>query len=147
MAADGSSPCPRASLKRKPSYRALGDVPDQPAAGGSAVWFVCAPAAGQDTVVEGTLGHHFLDACSLCKLPLRRSQDVYMCRGNVPFCSEECREEWMEVEETREAEERSCHRSISSRAAAATSTQKEQDGEKAVSPFFHARASEAVAAS
>ncbi|MFQ6667749.1 hypothetical protein Gotur_033657 [Gossypium turneri] len=44
---------------------------------------------------------HYLDACSLCRKPLRDS-DIFMYRGNTPFCSKECRQEQMEMDEARE---------------------------------------------
>ncbi|KAL4362353.1 hypothetical protein GQ457_04G037100 [Hibiscus cannabinus] len=34
---------------------------------------------------------HFLDACFLCNKPLGNNQDIFMYRGDTPFCSEECR--------------------------------------------------------
>ncbi|KAE8722211.1 poly(U)-specific endoribonuclease-B-like [Hibiscus syriacus] len=34
---------------------------------------------------------HFLDACFLCRKPLGNNQDIFMYRGDTPFCSEECR--------------------------------------------------------
>ena len=36
-----------------------------------------------------------LDACSLCAKPLGRDSDLFMYRGDTPFCSEECRHEQM----------------------------------------------------
>ncbi|KAJ0242653.1 FCS-Like Zinc finger 1 [Hirschfeldia incana] len=39
---------------------------------------------------------HFLDSCFLCKKPLGDNRDIYMYRGDTPFCSEECREEQIE---------------------------------------------------
>ncbi|KAJ6819117.1 uncharacterized protein M6B38_403920 [Iris pallida] len=50
---------------------------------------------------------HFLDSCSLCKKSLAQGSDVYMYRGDVPFCSEECREEQMQMDEASERKFRS----------------------------------------
>ncbi|KAJ7950708.1 Protein of unknown function (DUF581) [Quillaja saponaria] len=44
---------------------------------------------------------HFLEACFLCRKPLCGS-DIYMYRGNTPFCSRECRQEQIEVDEAKE---------------------------------------------
>ncbi|XP_058190158.1 FCS-Like Zinc finger 2-like [Rhododendron vialii] len=45
---------------------------------------------------------YFLEACSLCKKPLADNKDIFMYRGDTPFCSEECREEEIEIDEARE---------------------------------------------
>ncbi|XWS32468.1 hypothetical protein CRYUN_Cryun23aG0161300 [Craigia yunnanensis] len=44
---------------------------------------------------------HYLDACSLCRKSLHNS-DIFMYRGNTPFCSKECREEQIEFDEANE---------------------------------------------
>ncbi|CAM0903149.1 unnamed protein product [Alopecurus aequalis] len=43
-------------------------------------------------------GRHELDACALCAKPLKRDGDVFMYRGDTPFCSEECRHEQMRLD-------------------------------------------------
>ncbi|GJN26611.1 hypothetical protein PR202_gb14555 [Eleusine coracana subsp. coracana] len=40
--------------------------------------------------------HHFLQECSLCTKSL--SGDIFMYRGDTPFCSEECRQQQIEVD-------------------------------------------------
>ncbi|KAK8946146.1 hypothetical protein KSP40_PGU015214 [Platanthera guangdongensis] len=45
---------------------------------------------------------HFLDSCFLCKKPLASNSDIFMYRGDIPFCSEECREEQIDMDEERE---------------------------------------------
>uniref|UniRef100_A0A7C9DRX2 FLZ-type domain-containing protein n=1 Tax=Opuntia streptacantha TaxID=393608 RepID=A0A7C9DRX2_OPUST len=45
---------------------------------------------------------HFLESCYLCKKPLGPNNDIFMYRGNTPFCSEECREEQIEMDEAKE---------------------------------------------
>ncbi|KAL5795125.1 hypothetical protein ACOSP7_003719 [Xanthoceras sorbifolium] len=45
---------------------------------------------------------HFLDACFLCRKPLGVNADIFMYRGNTPFCSKECRQEQIEIDETKE---------------------------------------------
>uniref|UniRef100_A0ACD5UTT3 Uncharacterized protein n=1 Tax=Avena sativa TaxID=4498 RepID=A0ACD5UTT3_AVESA len=43
-------------------------------------------------------GRHELDACALCAKPLARDSDVFMYRGDTPFCSEDCRHEQMRLD-------------------------------------------------
>ncbi|KAL3497655.1 hypothetical protein ACH5RR_040387 [Cinchona calisaya] len=45
---------------------------------------------------------HFLDACFLCKKHLGQNRDIFMYRGDTPFCSEECRQEQIEMDEAKE---------------------------------------------
>ncbi|XP_019463139.1 PREDICTED: uncharacterized protein LOC109362020 [Lupinus angustifolius] len=45
---------------------------------------------------------HFLEACFLCRKPLGQNNDIFMYRGNTPFCSKECREEQIENDEAKE---------------------------------------------
>ncbi|XP_062185139.1 FCS-Like Zinc finger 1-like [Phragmites australis] len=42
-----------------------------------------------------------LDACALCTKPLARDSDIFMYRGDTPFCSEECRYEQMQLDAIR----------------------------------------------
>ena len=56
--------------------------------------------------------HYFLDSCSLCKKPLSKNRDIFMYRGDTPFCSEECRQEQMEIDQEKEFRRR--HRKSSS---------------------------------
>ncbi|CAM0903153.1 unnamed protein product [Alopecurus aequalis] len=39
-----------------------------------------------------------LDACALCAKSLARDSDIFMYRGDTPFCSEDCRDEQMQVD-------------------------------------------------
>ncbi|GMN48277.1 hypothetical protein TIFTF001_017449 [Ficus carica] len=45
---------------------------------------------------------HFLEACFLCRKSLGYNTDIYMYRGNTPFCSKECRQEQIEFDEAKE---------------------------------------------
>ncbi|CAH8381125.1 unnamed protein product [Eruca vesicaria subsp. sativa] len=45
---------------------------------------------------------HFLDSCFLCKKRLGNNKDIFMYRGDTPFCSEECREEQINRDEAKE---------------------------------------------
>ncbi|BAS90705.1 FCS-Like Zinc finger 1 [Oryza sativa Japonica Group] len=51
-----------------------------------------------DAEPVGETGRHALDACALCTKPLRRDSDIFMYRGDTPFCSEECRYEQMHLD-------------------------------------------------
>jgi hypothetical protein len=39
-----------------------------------------------------------LDACALCAKRLGRNSDIFMYRGDTPFCSEDCRYEQMQLD-------------------------------------------------
>ncbi|KAF9668734.1 hypothetical protein OIU76_006056 [Salix suchowensis] len=45
---------------------------------------------------------HFLEACFLCRKTLACNSDIFMYRGNTPFCSKECRQEQIEIDESTE---------------------------------------------
>ncbi|KAL6843664.1 hypothetical protein ACP4OV_026235 [Aristida adscensionis] len=60
--------------------------------------------------------HHFLEECSLCGKSL--SGDIFMYRGDTPFCSEECRQQQIEVD-------RAKHRRKKRAAALALSARRE----------------------
>ncbi|MQM14896.1 hypothetical protein Taro_047823 [Colocasia esculenta] len=47
---------------------------------------------------------HFLDACALCRRPLGRYRDIFMYRGDTPFCTAECRQDQIDLDEAREME-------------------------------------------
>ncbi|KAF0894510.1 hypothetical protein E2562_039436 [Oryza meyeriana var. granulata] len=49
---------------------------------------------------------HFLEACFLCRKPLASNRDIYMYRGDIPFCSEECRREQIEMDDEIERKEK-----------------------------------------
>ncbi|KAF7090495.1 hypothetical protein CFC21_093241 [Triticum aestivum] len=50
----------------------------------------------------GATSRHAMDACYLCGKPLSRDFDVFMYRGDTPFCSEECRAVQIDTDEVRE---------------------------------------------
>jgi len=45
---------------------------------------------------------HFLDACHLCNRRLSDGRDIYMYRGDTAFCSEECRQQQIAMDEHKE---------------------------------------------
>uniref|UniRef100_A0A0A9CLF9 FLZ-type domain-containing protein n=1 Tax=Arundo donax TaxID=35708 RepID=A0A0A9CLF9_ARUDO len=40
---------------------------------------------------SGETCHHAMDICCLCRKRLAGDHDIFMYRGDTPFCSEECR--------------------------------------------------------
>ncbi|GJN21881.1 hypothetical protein PR202_gb09403 [Eleusine coracana subsp. coracana] len=58
--------------------------------------------ASRDDDNAGVLHHHYLDACFLCGRLLGGNKDIFMYRGDTPFCSEECRQQQIETDEARE---------------------------------------------
>ncbi|WMV43447.1 hypothetical protein MTR67_036832 [Solanum verrucosum] len=65
--------------------------------------------------------HYFLDACFLCKKRIGDNSDIFMYRGDTPFCSEECRQLQIEKDETKDRK-----RNISSIKAMRKKEQKQQ---------------------
>ncbi|KAJ8512791.1 hypothetical protein OPV22_003225 [Ensete ventricosum] len=49
---------------------------------------------------------HFLGACFLCKKPIAENEDIFMYRGDTPFCSTQCRWEQMDMDEALQNEAR-----------------------------------------
>lgn len=47
----------------------------------------------------GEAGLHYLGSCYLCKERIACDRDVFMYRGDAAFCSEDCREDQMEMDE------------------------------------------------
>ncbi|KAL8141433.1 hypothetical protein V2J09_007454 [Rumex salicifolius] len=41
---------------------------------------------------------HFLAACCMCRKPLGVDRDIFMYRGIYAFCSEECRQEQIQID-------------------------------------------------
>ncbi|KAK8520770.1 hypothetical protein V6N13_076908 [Hibiscus sabdariffa] len=55
-----------------------------------------------DARFEDVQQPHFLDACFLCKKHLGGNRDIFMYRGDTPFCSEDCRQEQIDMDEAKE---------------------------------------------
>ncbi|GAA0159581.1 hypothetical protein LIER_16323 [Lithospermum erythrorhizon] len=70
---------------------------------------------------------HFLDSCFLCNKPLG-ARDIFMYRGDTPFCSEECRQEQIEMDEAKERNLKSMKtlRNKEQRTASSTSQNKSE---------------------
>ncbi|MBA0718591.1 hypothetical protein Golax_006331 [Gossypium laxum] len=60
------------------------------------------PARFYDARFEDVHQPYFLDVCFLCKKPLGCNRDIFMYRGDTPFCSEDCRQEQIEIDEAKE---------------------------------------------
>ncbi|CAM0903167.1 unnamed protein product [Alopecurus aequalis] len=77
---------------------------------------VCAVGGGGAGSGPGGMPYgHFLDACFLCRKPIASNRDIFMYRGDIPFCSEECRREQMEADEDMERKEKNTTKKLSSR--------------------------------
>ncbi|KAL3833032.1 hypothetical protein ACJIZ3_007768 [Penstemon smallii] len=70
---------------------------------------------------------HFLDSCFLCHKQISQNSDIYMYRGNTPFCSQECRQEQIEMDESNEKRLK-----LSSKRSNQLRQSKESDTNKAV---------------
>ncbi|KAJ8468094.1 hypothetical protein OPV22_030646 [Ensete ventricosum] len=94
--------------------------------------------------------HHFLDSCFLCGKPLAGNRDIFMYRGDMPFCSEECRQEQIEVDESKEQNRKVPPKASSSSSSSSSSSKDSSKGGAATgpskSPKVHVRAGTAVAA-
>ncbi|CAL5054967.1 unnamed protein product [Urochloa decumbens] len=51
-----------------------------------------------------------MDACALCGKRLAEDRDIFMYRGDTPFCSEECRYRQMESDDAGARRNRHRHR-------------------------------------
>ena len=51
-----------------------------------------------DDEQAGDRGVAAMDACALCDKPLARENDIFMYRGDTPYCSDECRHKQMRVD-------------------------------------------------
>ncbi|KAJ0960367.1 hypothetical protein J5N97_001817 [Dioscorea zingiberensis] len=47
---------------------------------------------------------HFLDSCYLCNKTLSGHRDIFMYGGDMPFCSEDCRQKKIDFDEKEEKE-------------------------------------------
>ncbi|KAG9452488.1 hypothetical protein H6P81_005392 [Aristolochia fimbriata] len=89
----GKHPLRSASYDRRQTYRALSSS----SAMGSQT-----PRSAFFYGARGDEPHHFLEACFMCKKPIGENRDIFMYRGDTPFCSEECRQEQIEIDEAKE---------------------------------------------
>ncbi|CAN6162721.1 unnamed protein product [Urochloa humidicola] len=52
---------------------------------------------------EGVARLHYLESCFLCKETIACNRDVFMYRGDAAFCSDDCRQEQMDMDEALDA--------------------------------------------
>ncbi|CAD6341280.1 unnamed protein product [Miscanthus lutarioriparius] len=55
------------------------------------------PTGAGGAVVRRRL--HYLESCYLCKESIACDRDVFMYKGDAAFCSEDCRDEQMDMDE------------------------------------------------
>uniref|UniRef100_A0A0E0LFN2 FLZ-type domain-containing protein n=1 Tax=Oryza punctata TaxID=4537 RepID=A0A0E0LFN2_ORYPU len=79
---------------------------------------------------------HFLESCFLCKSSIAGDRDIFMYRGDAAFCSEECRQEQMDMDEALQAVARR-HRLVSKPSASPASA--EAASTPARPPMMHRR--------
>ncbi|GAB2292904.1 hypothetical protein Dimus_027133 [Dionaea muscipula] len=72
----------------------------------------------------------FLRVCSLCNRRLVPGRDIYMYRGDSAYCSQECRQQQVNMDERKEKAASRC----SAAAAAAAATMKQQASTTSSSP-------------
>ncbi|XP_021768086.1 M-phase inducer phosphatase-like [Chenopodium quinoa] len=82
-------------MRRRNSLRNITSLSSSP---------VSSPRSGRlfDARFEELHSPHFLESCFFCKKPLGGNRDIFMYRGDTPFCSEECRQEQMDIDEAKE---------------------------------------------
>ncbi|KAJ8471693.1 hypothetical protein OPV22_026036 [Ensete ventricosum] len=70
-----------------------------------ATWYtgsMLSPRGGVHRRSSGDSPAPFLRACGLCNRGLGPGRDAYMYRGNIAFCSLECRQQQMNLDEQKE---------------------------------------------
>ncbi|CAA7406710.1 unnamed protein product [Spirodela intermedia] len=85
---------------------------------------------------------HSPDACFLCERPLRAFGDVFMYQGDKPFCSEDCRQEQIDLDDARDREARYRQRRNHRRVATGEATPQSAD----LPSIRHTLATEAIVA-
>ncbi|KAK4801591.1 hypothetical protein SAY86_022078 [Trapa natans] len=81
---------------RRISYLGMGSSVSSPRSGTGR--FYCDPSP----TLEDHRRPHFLVSCALCKKPLASHRDIFMYRGDMAFCSQECRQEQMEMDKAKD---------------------------------------------
>ncbi|TVU07611.1 hypothetical protein EJB05_40975 [Eragrostis curvula] len=64
---------------------------------------------------------HYLDSCFLCKRSIACGRDIFMYRGDAAFCSDDCRQEQMDMDEALHAVARR-HRLLSTPSSSSAAT-------------------------
>ncbi|XP_020091349.1 uncharacterized protein LOC109712283 [Ananas comosus] len=92
--------------------------PSSPCPSPLAFMIICCGSRSKKAADGRGSPRHFLDSCFLCKRSISMNSDVFMYRGDAPFCSMECRQEQMEMDKALEQERR--HYCISSSSSSST---------------------------
>ncbi|KAL6633757.1 hypothetical protein ACP70R_026428 [Stipagrostis hirtigluma subsp. patula] len=112
------------------SVQALRPRPSTDAGRGGAKAPERSPTARRATSVfcvpdtEAEEAHYFLDECTLCRKAL--SGDIYMYRGDTPFCSDECRREQIEMDRVKHRRKKQHSPTAQAAAAAAATSYRER---------------------
>ncbi|KAK9121128.1 hypothetical protein Syun_018745 [Stephania yunnanensis] len=85
------------SMRRGGSYRSLSSLSSSTSSSTSS-----SPRSARFFEDNNYQQPHFLESCFLCKKPLGNNRDIFMYRGDTPFCSEECRQEQIDIDEMKE---------------------------------------------
>ncbi|CAN6280364.1 unnamed protein product [Urochloa humidicola] len=96
-----------------------------PASGRRAPSMFCVP----DTEAEEP--NRFLDECTLCRKAL--CGDIFMYRGDTPFCSDECRREQIETDRVRHRRKKQ-HALMVAQQQAAAAAQREHRPQRQLQP-------------
>uniref|UniRef100_A0A0E0L764 FLZ-type domain-containing protein n=1 Tax=Oryza punctata TaxID=4537 RepID=A0A0E0L764_ORYPU len=49
-------------------------------------------------LVEDNGDYHYLDSCFLCKRDITFNRHIFMYKGNAAFCSDDCRQDQMDMD-------------------------------------------------
>eukprot|EP01018_Ginkgo_biloba_P007491 Gb_31137 [translate_table: standard] len=79
-------------------------IPDRSALAGisGTIWPIGSPRSNRGYFIPTIEPAHFLEACHLCNRPLGDGRDIYMYRGDSAFCSVECRQQQITMDERKE---------------------------------------------
>ncbi|KAI4371477.1 hypothetical protein MLD38_019708 [Melastoma candidum] len=69
---------------------------------------------------------HFLEACFRCRKQLGNNRDIFMYGGDTAFCSEECRQEQIDMDESKEKRKKKINPSSSSSSSSMKALRKKQ---------------------
>ncbi|KAH7352493.1 hypothetical protein KP509_19G048500 [Ceratopteris richardii] len=94
--AEGTSSNSISAVSHRPS--SVESVKDQHAL----IYLATSPISYIDATPRLAAPMSFFDSCQLCKHPLGPGRDIFMYRGENAFCSSECRDKQMRLEEMTE---------------------------------------------
>ncbi|RLM79207.1 hypothetical protein C2845_PM12G23640 [Panicum miliaceum] len=123
----GSAQAHRPRRSTEGSARAAAEDSRSPSSALRAPSIFCVP----DTEAEEP--NQFLDECTLCRKTL--CGDIFMYRGDTPFCSDECRREQIEMDRVRHRRKKQ-HALLAAQqaAAAAVMAQREHRPQRQLQP-------------